>query len=271
MTLPFIRIGAALGAATLLLTLPVALRAAQEAGIQDNSFLVEEAYNQEAGVVQHIATFARWQGGEWGSSFTQEWPLGGIRHQLSYSVPLESAGNAGLGDVMLNYRLQAVGSGEHALAVSPRLSALLPTGSARAGRGAGGFGVQAALPVTWRFAPRLTTVANVIGTIVPQAENRIGDAATTLELGLGGSLIWSLHPRLNLLVEGIWSRGEDVVGEGRTTTREEAWLNPGVRWAFNLAGGWQVVPGVAYTIGVGPTRGEDAVFLYLSVEHPFRR
>ena len=25
--------------------------------IQDNSFLVEEAYNQEAGIVQHISTF----------------------------------------------------------------------------------------------------------------------------------------------------------------------------------------------------------------------
>jgi hypothetical protein len=29
--------------------------------------------------------------------------------------------------------------------------------------------------------------------------------------------------------------------------------------------------GVAYTIGLGPTRGEDALFLYLSLEHSFRR
>lgn len=258
-------------AVALLLTPPCALRAMQEGGIQDNSFLVEEAYNQEAGVVQHIATFARWRGGNWGSTFTQEWPLGGIRHQLSYTVPLERAGSTGFGDVMLNYRLQAVGSGEHALAVSPRLSVLLPTGSAKAGRGTGGVGVQAALPLTWRFAPRLTTVANVIGTVVPSAESGAGDAATTLELGLGGSLIWSLHPRLNLLVEGIWTHGDAVVAEGQTITREEAWLNPGVRWSFDLAGDWQVVPGVAYTIGVGPTQGEHGAFLYLSVEHPFRR
>ncbi len=271
MTLPAPRSVAALSVAALLLSLPGPLVAAQEKIIQDNSFLIEEAYNQEAGVVHHIATFAHRRPGEWGSAFTQEWPLGGIRHQLSYTVPLERAGDTGLGDVMLHYRLQLMGSAEHALAMSPRLSALLPTGSARAGRGTGGFGVQAALPVAWNFAPRLTAVANVIGTIVPRAENPAGDAATTLELGLGGSLIWSLHPRLNLLVEGIWSRGDDVIGDGRTTAEEEAWLNPGVRWSFNLAGDWQVVPGVAYTFGVGPTRGEDAVFLYFAVEHPFRR
>lgn len=263
--------GAALLAAGLLLSPPAAPVAAQEKIIQDNSFMIEEAYNQEPGVVHHIATFAHHRAGEWGSAFTQEWPLGGIRHQLSYTVPVQGAGGTGLGDVMLHYRLQLLGSAEHALAMSPRLSALLPTGSARAGRGAGGFGIQAALPVAWNFAPRLTAVANVIGTIVPRAENPAGDAATTLELGLGGSLIWSLHPRLNLLVEGIWSRGDDVIGDGRTTAGEEAWLNPGVRWSFNLAGDWQVVPGVAYTIGVGPTHGEDAVFLYFAVEHPFRR
>ena len=37
-----------------------AARSASEAPpIQDNSFLVEEAYNQERGVVQHINTFQR--------------------------------------------------------------------------------------------------------------------------------------------------------------------------------------------------------------------
>ena len=153
MTLSITVHGAAFLAAGLLLSPPGALLAAQEKIIQDNSFMIEEAYNQEAGVVHHIATFAHHRAGEWGSAFTQEWPLGGIRHQFSYTVPLERAGDTGLGDVMLHYRLQLVGSAEHALAMSPRLSALLPTGSARAGRGAGGFGLQAALPVAWNFAP----------------------------------------------------------------------------------------------------------------------
>src|SRR4051795_13687763 len=59
-----------------------------EARIQDNSFLVEEAYNQERGVVQHISTFSRmWNSEDWSYSFTQEWPApGNWRHQLSYTL-----------------------------------------------------------------------------------------------------------------------------------------------------------------------------------------
>src|SRR5207249_3322336 len=56
-------------------------------GIQDNSFLVEEAYNQEFGVVQHIQNFQRyWNSKEWIYTFTQEWPVDPRpRHQLSYT------------------------------------------------------------------------------------------------------------------------------------------------------------------------------------------
>ena len=62
-------------------------------GIRDNSFLVEEACNQEAGVVQHILTgaYAYQQAGasdldSWNFGFTQEWPLFGQRHQLGYTI-----------------------------------------------------------------------------------------------------------------------------------------------------------------------------------------
>ncbi|MGZ8391565.1 MAG: hypothetical protein ACXWWK_01855, partial [Gemmatimonadales bacterium] len=64
--------------------------------IQDNSFLIEEAYNQESGVVQHISTFALAADGDaWGYGFTQEWPLGGIRHQFSYTVLVENTDGFG--------------------------------------------------------------------------------------------------------------------------------------------------------------------------------
>ena len=32
-----------------------------------------------------------------------------------------------------------------------------------------------------------------------------------------------------------------------------SFLNPGVRWAFDFDSGLQIVPGVAYTIGLGPS------------------
>ena len=79
--------------------------------IQDNSFLIEEAYNQEYGVVQHIGNWARSSGGDWAFAFTQEWPLGGIPHQLSYTIPVQSseAAGTGLGDVALDRRRDGIG------------------------------------------------------------------------------------------------------------------------------------------------------------------
>jgi hypothetical protein len=59
-------------------------------GIQDNSFFIEEAYNQEPGVVQHIFNLpidftngAR----EIAPSFTQEWPVFSQIHQFPYTIP----------------------------------------------------------------------------------------------------------------------------------------------------------------------------------------
>ena len=114
---------------------------ASEPGIQDNSFLVEEAYNQELGVVQHISSFTRfWDSKDWNYSFTQEWPVGNQRHQLSYTlVALHSGGfpdsGPGIGDVVLNYRYQLVGSGDTRTAFSPRASLILPAGDSFQGRG----------------------------------------------------------------------------------------------------------------------------------------
>jgi hypothetical protein len=104
---------------------------ADESPIQDNSFLVEEAYNQEEGVVQHINTFQRTRGtGEWIYTFTQEWPVGGITHQLSYTVPIlrPEGSRSGVGDIALNYRYQLFGDGEARVAMAPRFSVIVPSG-----------------------------------------------------------------------------------------------------------------------------------------------
>ncbi|HWP83737.1 MAG TPA: hypothetical protein VNN17_00975, partial [Terriglobia bacterium] len=82
---------------------------AAEAGpIQDNSFLIEEAYNQEPRVIQHISFFTYAPESEsWLYNFTQEWPApGDARHQLSYTIPVARSGGAGVGDLALNYRYQ---------------------------------------------------------------------------------------------------------------------------------------------------------------------
>src|SRR5436305_3181900 len=113
-------------------------------GIQDNSFLVEEAYNQNFGVVQHISSFTRlWNSKDWNYSFTQEWPVpGDERHQLSYTLVALHSGalpnsGFGIGDVYLNYRYQLVGNGDTRIAFSPRASLIFPAGDSIQGRGAG--------------------------------------------------------------------------------------------------------------------------------------
>ena len=105
--------------------------------IADNSFLMEEAFNQERGVVQHISTFARPDGGgAWAYSFTQEWPFHGMRNQLSYTVPVQhdEPEGTGVGDIGLNYRYQLVGLDDGSIYVAPRVTLLLPTGEERRSR-----------------------------------------------------------------------------------------------------------------------------------------
>jgi hypothetical protein len=240
--------------------------------IQDNSFLVEEAYNQESGIVQHISTFQRADGGDWAYSFTQEWPLGGIRHQLSYTIPVENIEGlgTGLGDLALNYRYQLVGNPDARTVAAPRLSILLPTGDEQEGRGEGAVGLQVNFPLTLVLSNEIVTHWNAGATLTPSARNALGYRASTHSYNLGASVVWLFRPSFNFLLETVWEAVETVVADGRVVG-ERGWvLNPGVRWAFDLAGDLQIVPGVAYTIALGAGPDENALFLYLSFEHPFK-
>jgi len=96
-----------------------------QAPIQDNSFVIEEAYNQEDGVVQHISSFERLTNShDWVYTQTDEWPLRTLKHQLSVTLAGTHAGSfagsgARWGDTALNYRYQLAGSGETKLAIAP--------------------------------------------------------------------------------------------------------------------------------------------------------
>jgi len=252
-------------------------RARAQHPIQDNSFLIEEAYNQEKDVVQHINAFSRASpSGDWVYTFTQEWPLGGQRHQLSYTLPIqdvhsELAASTGIGDLALNYRYQAIGSGASRVAFAPRLSLLLPTGKSRAGLGSGGEGLQLSLPVSWVWSARVVTHWNAGLTHTFSARDEATDKADTNAWSLGQSFVWLLLPRVNLLLETVFVRAQTVTGPGRTETSDAMFVSPGIRWSYNFDNGLQIVPGVAFPIGVGPSRGNHAVFAYLSFEHPFRK
>jgi hypothetical protein len=153
---------------------------------------------------------------------------------------------------------------------APRLSAVLPTGRVRSGRGNGTLGAQVNLPLTVMAAPRLATHWNAGATLLPSAENVVGQEATAVSFNAGASLIWLVRPLFNLMLEAVWLREAEVVGPGLTQRRSSGFLNPGLRWGINCCGGLQIVPGAAYTISLTDAE-PDALFLYLSFEHPFRR
>ena len=108
-------------------------------------------------------------------------------------------------------------------------------------------------------------------TYIPAMKNPAGESAGTVNTFLGGSAIWLLRPTFQTMFELLWLSIEDVVGPGQGSRSELVLLNPGIRWAFNFDSGLQIVPGVAYTVGLADADGQDGLFLYLSFEHPFRR
>lgn len=244
-------------------------------GIQDNSFLIEEAYNQDPGVVQHISQFQRdLRMNAFTYQFTQEWPVGGITHQLSYSIPVvraDAAVGVGIGDIRLNYRYQLIGDSEAWFAVAPRLTLVLPTGDAQRLRGTGATGYEVWLPASLVHSDQLIVHGNLGLTFTPRARNADGNRATTNTWTVGGSAVWLTRPYFNLFVEALYQRVEDVTGPRQTARSNEVTISPGVRWAYNVSSGLQIVPGIAVPLGIGPSAGERSVLFYLSFEHPFTK
>jgi hypothetical protein len=236
--------------------------------IEDNSFLIEEAYNQEKGVIQYINSFYRTRNGDFAYGFTNEFPVGGQRHQFSYTVQaIRSGTNVGVGDTFLNYRYQLHGMKEEdKVAVSPRFSVILPTGNYRRGTGAGAVGYQFNLPVSVTHSKLIVTHWNAGLTVTPRARNAQGDRANATSFNLGQSTVFLIKPNFNFLVETVWNRNAVVTAPSVTSRSYSLLVSPGIRWAWNFKNGLQIVPGLAAPIGVGPSYGERGLFLYLSFE-----
>lgn len=245
------------------------------AAIQDNSFLIEEAYNQEAGVVQHIQTLRRVRR-DWFYGFTQEWPLGSQAHQFSYSVPYSRLRNdegqhtRGVGDVMLNYRPQIWYESATMPGFAPRMSLILPTGNSNKGTGDGSYGVQFNAAFSKIVSDRVTLHANAGMTRLFDV-----DGHQPTSFGAGGSAIYAVSRNFNLMLEmrGDW---EQSVNAERALEREFTFtISPGARYALNFPelANLQVVTGFATPIAF--TREVDkpdvGLFFYLSFEHDFKK
>ncbi len=238
------------------------------AGLQDNSFLIEEAYNQEAGVVQHIMSLRR-QNGAWSFAYTDEWPVRTQTHQFSYTVPylwLHNDGNGarGFGDVQLNYRFQALTESASLPAFAPRFSVILPTGDEDRGTGMGSYGYQINLPVSKIVSDRVTLHGNAGITSYFDVHGR-----QPTGYNLGGSVVYAVTRDTNFLVEAVGEWTETVNDTFRIEREFAFTLLPGVRHAFNLKEG-QLVLGAGVPIQFTEGRTDVGALLYLSFEHKFR-
>ena len=250
---------------TLLAQAPAPAPAQEPFRISDNSFLVEEAFNQEPRIVQNIVNWSR-QNGDWLLTYTQEWPAPGIRHQLSYTVPFEASG---LGDVYLNYRLQVLEEGPGRPAFAPRVSAIVPTG-----RGPSAPGVQANLPFSkqrgdWYFHWNggLTWV-------------RAPEHVSLVTPAVAGSGIYRLRPMVHLMLESVLSFDQRVVqtpaavSGSASLDRERGHtftLSPGIRGGWNLDPETQIIIGAAVPVSWSDGNTSAGIFGYFSYELPFKR
>jgi DtxR family Mn-dependent transcriptional regulator len=258
-------------AATALLLLAWAGSASAQAEpfeILDNSFLVEEAFNQEAGVFQNIFGLRAADDEGWEAAFTQEWPVFTQTHQFSYTVgALGANGDAGLADLMINYRWQATMETASVPAFSPRLSVILATGDADRGFGGGGVGWQLNLPVSKQFGDTYLHW-NAGFTHTPAAEAG-GSEHNLLTPHVAMSGIWRLRPMFNLMLESVVAWEHVVEGEEKRRDAEVT-LSPGFRTGWNV-GDTQTIVGFAVPVTLSGDDTSAGVLGYFSYELPFIR
>lgn len=235
--------------------------------ILDNSFLVEEAFNQEKGVVQNIFNWTRIEGGAWEGSFTQEWPAPAMRHQLSYSIPFLGGGGSAthVGGVLVNYRYQVMEEAAGQPALAPRLSLILPTG--RSVDASDRPGVQVNIPFSKQLGD-LYLHGNCGMTWMQGIPVGSTDGTNLTSPQIAASVIWRAAPMLNVMLETVVAFEDSVVADLRTQRDRVVTISPGFRGGWNL-GEKQVIIGLAAPITTDRGDRSAAVLTYFSYELPF--
>lgn len=255
------------------LTSLLSLNAWSEEVVKDNSFLIEEAYNQEPGVVQFIQTYQYLAPAhEWAYSFTNEIPITDETHQFSYVIPVLKKNGVGpgdetqVGDVLLNYRYQLMNT--PTVSIAPRFSLILPTGDYKKGFGNGVAGFQFNQAVSLTLSEKWVNHWNAGFTYTPNAKNTNGDTANVFGYNFGTSVIYNVTPKTNLLCEFVANSNEVVTGQDTKEMASTYYIVPGIRSAFAAGKETEIVPGIAAMLGAGPSAvdHESGVFVYLSIE-----
>lgn len=259
--------------------------------IRDNAMLVEEASNQEPGVVQHIFDWVQ----QWDRTreaenrelifvYTMELPLGSQTHQFSFTTSLQDllerprGGPAdhqgGVGDTLLNYRYQLLAD-DAFLWCSPRFSLILPTGDERFSLGNGQLGYQFNLPVS-KYGDRFDFHFNAGCTYIPGVSTLIADGTRSNRQDLRGynvgvSVYWKPQTNLHFFVEVLALHNEELDDAGFRNHLNQVFINPGIRYAVCQFEEVEWVIGLGVPIGVSEDTPDIGLFFYMSVEHSFRK
>jgi hypothetical protein len=182
----------------------------------------------------------------------------------------------GIGDILLNYRYQALEEGDLKPAFAPRFSLILPTGSRRRGTGDNVVGYQWNLPFSKKLEPRFAAHANFGLTYLPHVRalldagtGQLSPRRSLVSYNFGVSGIYALLPRLHLMLEWVGNYDESINDVGRTARAFEPTLAPGLRAAVVNEEKLQVVLGAAVPIGLTRKADNYGAFMYLSIEHDF--
>jgi hypothetical protein len=244
--------------------------------IEDNSYFIEEAYNQEERVVQHISNGYYTSGPtkDFTYSFTQEWPFLGQKHQLSYTIGyswLNSNAVNGFTDILINYRYQLT-SHDAVITLAPRISLILPTGNKDKGLGNGVVGLQFSLPASKRVSQAFACHANLGFTCLPGVKTMGLEGQTykntQWNIFMGGSVIWLTAANFNLMLEGLHIIARSATIDNQMKTQHQTIISPGFRYAINIKK-LQIVPGLAIPFSFQDGNSHAGAYIYLSFEHPY--
>jgi len=235
--------------------------------ITDNAFLIEEAFNQEAGVVQTIFQVSSKRDGVWSGNVTQEWPLAGMPHQISYTLPFSGGSiNTAFDSVIVNYRYQAIEEGSRRPAFTPRFSVIMNT---RRDDAAEAVDLQINMPFSKQVGDFYVhwSAGLTWGVDVP----RPGVGAGTLTSPqLAGSIVYRLRPMFHLMFENVLDYDGSFSGSGTVHDASYTYA-PGFRWGWDV-GEQQLVVGAAATFEVFKEEAtRSAALLYFSYELPFMK
>lgn len=231
--------------------------------IEDNSFLIEEAFNQSSGVIQYTL-INQLTNGSTNFNFECEFPLKRELHQLSFSIPAKlDQSFFGLEDLVISYR--PLLSGRHRwVMVAPRFSLVIPTGKFSRGFGSGLFGLEWNLALTKRLSRGLITHVNLgsshllnnteLATLPEDKtrENRLQNRFA------GASLILALARNCDFMTE--FKATNEVKGNWNLAA------NPGFRFLLKVKE-FAIVPGISSPLEWRSGKPMlSQILVYLSIE-----